>query len=96
MVVLRANWQRQQMGSRRPDASGSSPNQMGAVSSGATSLALVLRVDTRSQGVPQSETDQRDDRQVLISTLVRAILSDPDKDNLIRNCTKVDTMTLLP
>ena len=45
-------------------------------------LALVLRVDTRSQGVPQSETDQRDDRQVLISTLVRAILSDPDKDEL--------------
>ena len=28
------------------------------------------------------ETDQQDDRQKLILTLVRAILSDPDKDKL--------------
>ena len=49
----------------------------------ATTLDLVLRVDTRSQGVPQTETDQQDDRSKLISKLVRAILSDLDKDNLI-------------
>ena len=49
----------------------------------ATSLALVPRVDTRTQGVPKKETDQQDDRQKLIATLVRTILSDPDKDKLI-------------
>ena len=51
------------MGTGRPDALFSSPTQMGAVRPDATSLALILPVDTRSQGVPQSETDQRDDRQ---------------------------------
>ena len=49
----------------------------------ATALDLVLRVDTRSQGVPQTETDQQDDRSKLISKLVPVILSDLDKDNLI-------------
>ena len=72
------------MGIGRPDALFSSPNQMGAVRPDATSLALILPVDTRSQGVPQSETGQRDDRQKLISTIGRAILSDPDKNNMIQ------------
>ena len=50
----------------------------------ATTLDLVLRVDIRSQGVPHTETDQQDDRSKLISKLVRATLSDLDKDNLIQ------------
>ena len=45
-------------------------------------LRLSIRIDTRSQGVPQLEGDQQEDRQKLISKLVRTVLSDPDKDNL--------------
>ena len=81
--VLRANWQREQMGTGRPDAPCSITNQMGAGRPGATSLAFVPRVDTRSQGVHQTETDQ-DDRQKLIANLLRAILSDADRDELIQ------------
>ena len=50
---------------------------------GATSLALVHRADTGSQGVLRTETDQQKvDRQKLMSNLVRAFPSDPGKKNL--------------
>ena len=49
---------------------------------GATSLALVPRVDTRTQGVLRKETDQQDDRQKMIDTLLRTIVSDVEKEKL--------------
>ena len=47
---------------------------------GATPVTMVHRVDTRSQGVPQAESDQEENRKKLIS----AILTDPDKDRLVQ------------
>ena len=48
---------------------------MGAKRPDTTSLALVHRVT-------QTETDQQDDRQKLISKIVRAMLYDFDKESL--------------
>ena len=83
-VIIRAHWQRESIGTGKPGAWGSSTDQIGAGKPGATSAAVALRVDTRTQGVRQKGADQQDDLQKLIATLVRTLLSDPDKDKLIR------------
>ena len=62
------------MSTRRLDACCSRSNQKDA--------AKPIRIDTRSQGVPQLEANQQEYRQKLISKLVRAVLSHPDTDNL--------------
>ena len=49
----------------------------------ATPGALVPRIDTRSQGVLQAESDQEENRKTLISGIVRALLSDLDRDKFI-------------
>ena len=67
---------------RNLDAPGSSKSQKSEGKAGATSLALVHRAVSRSQEVLQTETDQQGDRQKLMSNLVRAFPSDPDKKNL--------------
>ena len=53
---------------------------------GATPVTMVHRVDTRSQGVPQAESDEEENRKKLISGMRRAILTDPDKDRLVQEC----------
>ena len=82
--VWRANWQREWISIGEPNESGSSTDKISAEKPDATSLTLVPTVNTRTPGVSQNQTNQQDDRQKLISTLVRTILSDPDKDKLIR------------
>ena len=67
---------------RNLDAPGSSNSQEGEGKPGATSLALVHRADSRSQGVLQTETDQQSVRQKLMSNLFRAFPFDPGKKNL--------------
>ena len=62
---------------------GSGTDQIRARKLGATSLVLVPRVDTCTQGVDQKKADQQDDRQKLIATFVRTVLSAPGKDKLI-------------
>ena len=51
---------------------------------GATPATLVLHIDTRSQRVPQAESDpEEENRMKLISGVVRAALPDLDKDKFI-------------
>ena len=64
---------------------------MGTMRPDATSLSLVPRVDTRSHGVLDRETDLSDHRQKSLSqNFVREILFDPDQDNLIQESQESD------
>ena len=84
-VVLRASWRQDQLSSEKPEACCSSSDHLSPVKLGATTVAWVPRVDTRSQRVPHAESDEEEHWKKLISGVVRAMLTDPDKDKLVQN-----------
>ena len=47
-------------------------------------VALVPRIDTRSQRVPHAESDEEEHWEKLTSGVVQTILTDPDEDKLIQ------------
>ena len=81
-MVQRADWQSEQVRTRRLLAICSS-EQESAERPAATSVALVLRIDTRSQGVPELDPTRRSPK-VALETFASNAVRSKQKDNLIR------------
>ena len=64
-VVVRASWRQDQLSSEKPEACCSNSDHLTPGKLGATPVALVPRIDTRSQRVPLAESDEEEHRKKL-------------------------------